>query len=137
MTSKEKASYCWYLALIGMYDDTKYFEKAKLVLDDIVGYPRIVTGVYDIMALTYISQSKLLEAQTLIAQIEKVNQNNIGNVNANRLLYVKAKMFLAQEKYNDALYFINTFIKEEENYVKSRAGNTYYIIKAEILVSVR
>ena len=133
MSDDQKASYCWYLALMGMYDDAKYFKKAKIVLGMLADYPRITTGVYDIMALTYIAHGKLLEAESLIPSIEQVNQENLGNVNENRLFYVKARMCLAQERYQDALDFINKFIKEEEDYVKSTAGNTYYITKAEIL----
>ncbi|MEI6371816.1 MAG: hypothetical protein WCO49_19240, partial [Nostocales cyanobacterium ELA608] len=126
-------AYSWYLALMGMYEDSVYFNKAKAVLKEVKDYPRMETGVYDIIALTEISRGNIAEAEQIIPIIEKINAQNLGEVNANRLLYVKSKIFLAQGNYKEALNFINKVITAEQELMQHSSGGIYYVLKAEIL----
>jgi len=133
MNNDTKAAYSWYLALMGMYEDSIYFNKAKVVLQEVKDYPRMETGVYDIIALTEISRGNIAEAEEIIPIIEKINAQNLGEVNANRLLYVKARIFLAQGNYKEALNFINKVITAEQDLMQHSSGGIYYVLKAEIL----
>jgi tetratricopeptide (TPR) repeat protein len=133
MNNDTKAAYSWYLALMGMYEDSVYFNKAKVVLQEVKDYPRMETGVYDIIALTEISRGNIAAAEEIIPIIEKINAQNLGEVNANRLLYVKARIFLAQGNYKEALNFINKVITAEQDLMQHSSGGIYYVLKAEIL----
>ena len=44
MNNDTKAAYSWYLALMGMYEDSIYFNKAKSVLKQVQDYPRMDNG---------------------------------------------------------------------------------------------
>lgn len=133
MNNDTKAAYSWYLALMGMYEDSVYFNKAKVVLQEVKDYPRMETGVYDIIALTEISRGNIAATEEIIPIIEKINAQNLGEVNANRLLYVKARIFLAQGNYKEALNFINKVITAEQDLMQHSSGGIYYVLKSEIL----
>ena len=133
MNNDTKAAYSWYLALMGMYEDSVYFNKAKEVLREVKDYPRMETGVHDIIALTEISRGNLAEAEKIIPIIEKINSKNLDKVSVNRVLYVKARLFLAQGNYTEALNFINKFITAEQELMQRTSGAMYYVFKAEIL----
>ena len=55
--------------------------------------------MYDIIAFTEISRGNIDKAKKIIPIIQEINDNNIGNVNANRILSVQARLFLAEGKY--------------------------------------
>ena len=137
MNNDERASYCWYLGLVSRYGDTKdnlyYTNKAKEVSYTVKDYPRIKASIYDNIAMTEISRGNLVEAEKVIPIIEKINAENVGRVNANRILWIKSRMFLAQGNYKEALDFINRFLEAEQELRKSIAISLYYTIKAEIL----
>ena len=132
MNNDQKASYCWYMALMGMYEDSAYLETAENLLDKIEDYPRVKTGVYDIIAFTEISRGNIDKAKKIIPIIQEINDKNIGNVNANRILSVQARLFLAEGKYKEALEFMNKFIEVEQK-VDGHINAHYLIAKARIL----
>lgn len=133
MNNDTKAAYSWYLALMGMYEDSIYFNKAKAVLQEVKDYPRMETGVYDIIALTEIARGNITAAEEIVPLIEKINTENLGKVNVNRVLYVKSRICLARGNYTEALSFVNKVITSEQELMQHTSGGIYYVLKAEIL----
>ncbi|WP_341793683.1 MULTISPECIES: tetratricopeptide repeat protein [unclassified Rickettsia] len=120
MNSEEKRVYAGYLNMIGWYYSKsanykkaiEYFIKSKEAYNDIKGYETYKVNVIYGLTLAYISVGNVQEAQENIKIIEKkLDDKLVDSSDQTILFHSKARLFLIEGKYNEALDQINQSIQ--------------------------
>jgi len=120
MNNEEKRVYASYLRIIGWYYlkssnyemSKEYFMKAKKVFDDVKGYETIKANVIYGLTGVYISLGNVQEAEKNIKILEqKLDQGLVDNSEQTMVHASKARLFLVEGKYNEALEQINQSIQ--------------------------
>jgi len=145
MNNDEKTKYAAYLGIIGGYykncaehhEAIKYDIRAKKAFDEVKGYESYKCNVIYGLTISLVELGKLQEAEENIKIMEDMfNQNLVDKADIATLYFAKAKLLLAQGKFDEALNQINNSIntciengmKSQDLYLTSR-----YISKTEIL----
>lgn len=143
MHNKQKINYGWYLVDIGIYEDfaksnytraTSYFNRAKEAIRGIENEPELETTILFQTAQTQVFGGDVSGAEE---NIEKVNyiikQHPEADFDMGLYWFIKARIFLAQGKYNEALIAVDNNIKAEAHLPQDTFTAPTYVLKSEIL----
>ncbi|MFP3017824.1 MAG: tetratricopeptide repeat protein, partial [Candidatus Tisiphia sp.] len=146
MSEYQKYCYARYLGLIGEHSmlslanfeiAISYPTKALKILDSLNGdYAFLKFNLNSHIAVSQISLGNVQTAKEILKKMEELFKQGLQETDIFRIYYLKARLFFIQGKYNDALGYIDKYVKV---FIKSRLNINHlhlaapYVSRAEIL----
>lgn len=136
----------YYLVNVGVHYDfhkeqplksIEFYLMANDIMNDINDYPRTRATIYFQTCLTYIRMANLEMAKENLKLFEKIIKTKLKSIypnsmESNRIWFLRAKIYMLEYKYEQALISINKLIEKEQT-SDQVIGSDTMLCKAEIL----
>lgn len=143
MTDSQKINYGWYLVNIGIYEDfansnfieaMNYFKRAFDIMESVPGNYALKSTILMQMAQTQIYGGDIVESTNNMNKVDQLikNQPN-ADYDMGLYWYIKAKIFLMEGKYQQALDAVDENIKADANITEDIFTAPTYMLQSEIL----